>query len=277
MLKPPDPSRRAYLGLGLATLLTGPALAKTSPAWPGGARAAVSLTYDDGLNSQLRYAVPALDSRGLKATFFVTEENMDGRVADWQAVAASGHEIADHTVDHPCSLGRFGAAQFDRLELRRMESFLTRNFGDHRVRTYAYPCGYLGLGHGDEHQRYGRYQRILRREFVGARTTAGGPNLVGDVRRDAFHLHAFEPTYDADLTAPALRYLARTLASGGWAILVFHDVVPAWRGEGDASTRVHEAILDMVQAADVWAAPVGAVLGHIDARPPHHGLSELPA
>ena len=35
--------------------------------WPGGAQAAVSLGYDDGLDSQLDHVVPALNKRGLHA------------------------------------------------------------------------------------------------------------------------------------------------------------------------------------------------------------------
>jgi peptidoglycan/xylan/chitin deacetylase (PgdA/CDA1 family) len=42
--------------------------------WPGGAKAAVSLTYDDGLDSQLDNVVPALRRFDLKATFFLVEE-----------------------------------------------------------------------------------------------------------------------------------------------------------------------------------------------------------
>src|SRR4051812_24404914 len=40
--------------------------------WPSGAEAAVSLTYDDALGSQLRYALPVLDAAGIKATFFLS-------------------------------------------------------------------------------------------------------------------------------------------------------------------------------------------------------------
>ena len=39
--------------------------------WPGGQKVAVSLSYDDALNSQLDNAVPALDKYNLKASFYV--------------------------------------------------------------------------------------------------------------------------------------------------------------------------------------------------------------
>lgn len=58
------------------------ATALVSP-WPAGARGAVSLTYDDALNSQLDVAVPALDALKLRTTFFVTLDAVAARHAEW--------------------------------------------------------------------------------------------------------------------------------------------------------------------------------------------------
>ena len=255
------------LCLGVATLrLVMPNRAEAAAAWPDGARAAVSLTYDDGLNSQLENVIPELDRRGLKATFFLTEENMQDRLADWEAAARGGHEIADHTMTHPCDMRSVTAAGLQARELAPMEAFLDANFGGGRLRSFAYPCGYLGLGTGGRNARYGRYQRLVRDDFRAARTTAGGPNSIAQVRRDRFHLHGFEPTYDADVVAPAARYLRHTLAMGGWAILVFHEVLPARRQEGDTSIAVHARILDLVQSERLWCAAMGSVLTRLDAR-----------
>src|SRR5689334_2197924 len=99
-------SRRGLIGAAGAMALGGRAAAQPRFEWPGGAKAAVSITYDDGLNSQLDNVVPELDRRGLKATFFLTEENIrqGRRLAEWERVAAEGHEVANHTVTHPCGL-----------------------------------------------------------------------------------------------------------------------------------------------------------------------------
>lgn len=264
------PSRRgliaAAVGAGV-TLLAGSASALSpavKSAWPGGRKGAVSLTYDDGLNSQLDHALPELNRRGLKATFFLTRENMEGRLSDWEAVGRAGHEIADHTVTHPCDLRHESAGLFQRRELAPMERWLDDHFGRHRAHTYAYPCGYLGLGAGSRQTRYARYQQLMRHDFLAARTTSGGPNLAQTALADRFHLHAFEPTYDGDVVAPAARYLKATVDAGGWAILVFHDVLPKWHGEGDSSTRTHARILDMVQAHDLWTAPMGQVMHRLE-------------
>ena len=123
-----------------------PAGAAAPGFWPGEAKAAVSLTYDDGLPSQLDYASPQLRARGMRATFFLTEQNMRARLDDWRRAAAAGNEIGDHTVTHPCVLRRYSAESFSRLELEPMERFLDDNFGASRFKSYAYPCDNTSLG-----------------------------------------------------------------------------------------------------------------------------------
>ena len=227
----------------------------------------MSLTYDDGLNSQLDNAVPELKRLGLKATFFLTQENAHWRLADWEALARDGNEVANHTMTHPCALGHFSADRLEHGEIDPMEAFLDSHFSAERPRTFAYPCGYLGVGPGQRHARYARYRKILQRDgVVAARTTAGGPNRPGDVIADPLYLHAFEPTYEGDTTAPAMRYLNETVAQGGWAILVFHDVLPKWHTDGDASVATHNKIIEHVAALDVWCAPMGQVFDYVESR-----------
>ena len=258
------------LGLSLGAM-GGSTRGATRPAhgWPGGAKAAVSLTYDDGLNSQLDNAVPELDRHGFKATFFLTQENLElgRRLADWRKVAQSGHEVANHTVTHPCALQKLPLEAFARDEIDGMEAYLDGTFGAARTRTFAYPCGYLGVGRGDRRERYRRYRQVLERDgVIAARTTSGQPNRVEDVAADRFNLHALEPTDEADGLGPARRYLASAARQGAWAILVFHDVLPKWGTEGDASISSHRRILQMVADQGFWCAPMGKVFEHVMAR-----------
>jgi peptidoglycan/xylan/chitin deacetylase (PgdA/CDA1 family) len=80
--------------------------------WPAGRRAAVSLSYDDAIDSQLDNAVPALDKAGIKATFYLTlsSESLRKRLPEWRALAAHGHELGNHTLFHPCSASAPGHA-----------------------------------------------------------------------------------------------------------------------------------------------------------------------
>lgn len=222
--------------------------------------AAVSLTYDDGLDSQLANAVPALDARGLKATFFLTQENMDARLADWRAVAAEGHEIGDHTVSHPCHLKDYSAARFAQQEIDGAEAYFNANFGADPRRIFAYPCGVLELGRGSELQTQLRYISVLRGAFAAARAADGDPNDPRAVARNRYVLSAVAPTYDRDDPRLAIDYVRRAQRWGYWAILVFHDILPKRVGEGDTSIASHDLILDWIKAQPLWCAPMGAVL-----------------
>lgn len=252
--------RTILLGAGLSlTLVATPALARRR-AWPGGARAAVSLTYDDGLDSQLDNVIPALAKRDFKATFFLTKENMEARLADWRTVAAAGHEIGDHTVSHPCELKDYTADRFAQEEVVGAESFLDAGFGTDHQRVFAYPCGVIALGRGPALEAQLRYISVLRGRFAAARAADGDPNDPRRVGRDRFLLNAVAPTYDKDDPRLAIDYVRKALAWGFWAILVFHDVLPKRLGDGDTSIASHDLILDWIKARPIWCAPMRSVL-----------------
>ena len=89
-----------------SALALGTAMAQ-APAfpWPDGQRAAVSLSYDDAVPSQLDNAIPALDRHGLKGTFYLilAAETVRERLEEWRAAARSGHELGNHSLFHQCS------------------------------------------------------------------------------------------------------------------------------------------------------------------------------
>jgi peptidoglycan/xylan/chitin deacetylase (PgdA/CDA1 family) len=249
------------IGSGAVTvaLVAPPAWARRR-VWPAQARAAVSLTYDDGLDSQLDHAIPALNARGLKATFFLTEQNMEARLAEWRAVAAEGHEIGDHTVDHPCDLRGYSAARFAQEEIDGSERFLDSNFGIDPDRAYAFPCGVIDLGRGPQIKKQLRYISVLRHTFVAARAADGDPNDPRRAGRDRYVLQAIAPTYDRDDPRLATDYLRKAMRRGFWAILIFHDVVPKRIGKGDTSIASHDLILDWIKDQPIWCAPMRSVL-----------------
>ena len=82
--------------------------------WPGKFQGAISITFDDGLKSQLQCAIPALNERGIRATFYLNPRGNDEDASGpdgwqkylepWVAVYKMGHEIGNHSLMHPCSL-----------------------------------------------------------------------------------------------------------------------------------------------------------------------------
>ena len=130
-------------------------------AWPDGARAAVSLTFDDGRVSQLIHGLPILDRHDVQATFYVTPDCVDPHLDQWRRVAADGHEIGNHSLSHVCS-GNFGwgCMTLEDMTLDEMEADilagrdgLAERFG-RTPRTFAYPCGQDFVGRGESCRSY---------------------------------------------------------------------------------------------------------------------------
>jgi peptidoglycan/xylan/chitin deacetylase (PgdA/CDA1 family) len=122
--------------------------------WPNHAKAAVSLAYDDALLSQLEHAIPALNARGLKASFYLTLASpiVGQKLSTWRAVAAQGHELANHSLFHACSSkkpNRQWVSVDNDLELKTVQQLVTEislaNDYLHAIdgeteRTFTVPC-----------------------------------------------------------------------------------------------------------------------------------------
>ena len=87
-------------------------------AWQRDCRCAISLTFDDGMHSQLEIAAPRMEDRGFRGTFYLNPrgEDWQDRLAAWQPLQAAGHEIGNHTIAHPCSLNTTPVLQSWTLE-----------------------------------------------------------------------------------------------------------------------------------------------------------------
>ena len=88
--------------------------------WPEGKVAALSLTFDDARPSQVDHGLPLLDSYGVQATFYVSIQPMRDRKTEWKQSIKNGHEIGNHTFNHPCS-GNFSFARNKPLEEYNLE------------------------------------------------------------------------------------------------------------------------------------------------------------
>ena len=128
-------------------------------AWKGKS-CAVVLTYDDGLDVHRAIALPALDSLGLKGTFYIANYNGDlpAQIPGWRQAAANGHELGNHTIYHPCTGSRPGREfvlpdyDLSRYSLRRIrDEIQTMNtllyaIDGRRQRSFAYPCADETIG-----------------------------------------------------------------------------------------------------------------------------------
>lgn len=233
--------------------------------WPEGARAAVSLTFDDARPSQVDVGLPIFDRHGVKVTFFLVPSNAEQRLAGWKRAAAAGHEIGNHSLDHPCT-GNFAWARDKALEdytLKRMRQQLLdanarlQDLLGVAPEVFAYPCGQTFVGRGLDTRSY---VPLVAATFVAGRGWLGeAPN--DPERCDLAQVLGMEMDgKDFEQVRPILE-LARQGRS--WLVLAGHDI-----GEGGAQTtrvRLLEKLLPYLRdpANGFWTAPMGTVANAI--------------
>ncbi len=249
MLKTPM-LQRVLLALACGLLCTTQtALAAQTFVWPNGAKAAVSLAYDDGLDSQLDNVVPALKRHKLIASFYLpmASASLPHRAQDWRRVAQAGHELGNHTLFHQCSGGTTGREwvaaprNLDTTTAAQMrEQVLLANsmlqiLDGKTERTFTPPC--LDLLAGGVN-----YVDALATEFVAFRARSGA--VIEDMNRlDAYAVgaDAMENVTGAQLIA----LVQQAGAKGTMANLTFHGV------GGDflsVSKEAHEELLNYLAA-----------------------------
>lgn len=145
--------------------------------WPHNAQVAVSLSYDDTLHSQVDNAIPTLNQHGIKGSFYLSLNTpvISERLPDWRVAAASGHELGNHSIFHPCSKSQQGmdwVADHKNLDTRVIvqmrEELEVANAFLHSIdgkseRTYTPPCLHANVGDGN-------YIEAVRDLFVGIKS-----------------------------------------------------------------------------------------------------------
>jgi peptidoglycan/xylan/chitin deacetylase (PgdA/CDA1 family) len=108
----------------------------------GNAAAAVSLTFDDAYPGQIEKAIPILDAKGLRATFFVHTDNVKSSWVSnwdaWRAAAANGHEVGSHTKSH-LMLTQVRHTRQLRNEIVGSADLIAQQMGGVRPISFAYP------------------------------------------------------------------------------------------------------------------------------------------
>jgi hypothetical protein len=130
--------------------------------WPEGKKMGLSLTFDDARLSQIDKGIPLLDKYGVKATFYLSPDNMILRTEGWKAAVTSGHELGNHSILHPCS-GNFAWSRDKALEdytLEKMSmeldsasNLIRMTLGVQPV-SFGYPCGQTFIGRGSMTRSY---------------------------------------------------------------------------------------------------------------------------
>ena len=196
------------VGTDSGTVVTGEQPAAVSIAkYYGGRQAAVSLTFDDGLEEHYTLIAPELDRYGLKGTFGINGAVIGDRNDSfaprmtWEEVrslARNGHEINNHTWSHP---NVWEHPELARRELAMNDSAMIAELG-YLARSVLFPFN----AYNDQ------VLALCDSLYVGARLYQFG---LG--QRDT---HATEQSIS--------EWLAGVTAGGEWGITMTHGIHTGW-------------------------------------------------
>jgi peptidoglycan/xylan/chitin deacetylase (PgdA/CDA1 family) len=253
--------------LALAVCATGGA-AEPQPRWPDGAKAAIVLTYDDALTSQLDHAIPALDEAGIKGTFFLSNVKQ-ADVPRWRQAAAEGHELGNHTLFHPCAAATFPADPRYTTEAYTVPNMLKEIEQQNVLLTaidgrprhgLATPCGETVAG-GEDYIEALRAANLV--DYVRAAITSPEDVRVGIPGGDVMHIPA--RGFAESVTGRELiSFAEQAQSSGGMAVFLFHGIGGDYLQTSDAAHR--ELIAWLAEhRSELWVTTLGEVVRHAGA------------
>ncbi len=233
--------------------------------WGPGQRAAVSLSYDDGIPNQLDVAIPMLEEFGFRGTFYVVvcagTDHAKFRTADWKAAFQRGHEIGNHSAHHPGwqlkpqqwprhALEAMGPEDI-RREVAEAADWLDLHIGKDPGRSYGYPFAQDYIGPDRQREPY---HAAVRACCAGSRL--GGGQAPNRPDTDPYQLRGFSFGERAPVNQ-LIGYCEQALATGGWAILDFHGVGGPWI---ETPAQTHRALLEYLAGQPIRVAPVRDIL-----------------
>jgi peptidoglycan/xylan/chitin deacetylase (PgdA/CDA1 family) len=215
-------------------------------------RPLVSVTLDDAYASGYSNVAPILAAHGVPATYYVVtgDIGVSGRLSasNIQDLAAAGHEIASHTVTHP-DLTTLSSTDLTYELSASRQALLDLGFGP--TLDFASPLGSYN----------GTTLTAIEGIYASHRTVDLGYNYKNTL--DPYRLKV-QSMRGATATSDVLGWANQAAQTGGWLILVYHDVVPAPLPSDYAVTPdAFDAQLTTLQSAGLSFVTVQQALAEI--------------
>ena len=231
---------RRFVFLAAALLISINCLAQFNiAAYKDGSKAALSFTFDDGASDQLTLAIPQLEERGWRGTFYIIGSfiHEEGNGFTWDVIrdiAGRGHEIGSHTMTHR-NLLEIPYEEAVR-EVFDCDSLILARTGV-RPLSFAYPFNAADA----------RIKTMAESGKAGSRTTQ--TVLGGRTTKDGF-----------------TRRLDELVSKGGWMVTMTHGIVNGY--DHFANLETYLEYLDMIKAREdsLWIAPFAEVASYIKER-----------
>ena len=241
------------------------AFAQNPAIWKG-KDCAVVLTYDDALDVHLDNVVPVLDSLGLKGSFYLSGyfPGFAANIPRWRSAATNGHELANHTLFHPCigntpgrewvkpgnDLSKYTVQRM--TDEMRMTNILLKTLDGQTARTFAYPCGDTKIGDVD-------YYKTVENDFVAARGTRSEMKQLADINLNEVGSYGINGESGEQL----IELVKQAQASHSLLVFLFHGV-----GGGhslNVALAEHNKLVRYLKEHEsaIWVAPFIEVASYI--------------
>lgn len=234
-----------------------------------GKQCAVVLTYDDALQVHLDNVIPVLDSLGLKGTFYLSGyfPGFVNNLTRWKTASDKGHELANHTLFHPCAGDRPGREwvnpnyDLSKYTVKRMTdemkmtNVLLNTLDGQKARTFAYPCGDTKIGDVD-------YYKTVEADFVAARGTTSEMKPITEINLADVGSYAINGQSGEQL----IELVKKAQASGSLLVFLFHGV-----GGGhslNVALPEHNKLVRYLKQnlGDIWVAPFIDVARYVKSK-----------
>jgi peptidoglycan/xylan/chitin deacetylase (PgdA/CDA1 family) len=215
-------------------------------AW-NGRQGAVSLTFDDGEPVHLDIAVPALNQRRLRGTFFLIA-NQVTRLEEWRKVPAGGHEIGSHSLDHKHASELSPASEVE--QVREARTRLDADLPAPAL-TFAYPFVEISPG----------LKAAVGRFHFLARGGGGAPYLKPEAQPDWLNIPS-QVTLTVTPLAVYRNWVDTALKEGAWTVFTIHSIENPQPWYEPMPKATFLGLLDHLvrrQRDGLWVAPFGEV------------------
>lgn len=217
-------------------------------------KAALSLTFDDGLACQLKYAVPAMDARGIKGTFFLPTDAMDYPldIPAWRKVATDGHEIGSHSVSHrkAAVLSEADCAREAAASKRYLREAL-----ETPIQSFCYP-------YTDAPEKLQKEVRKGYRQARGGRVARVDKYITKGDGVNLFNVPCFHVNGGCIESGEFLDWIDEAVDREAWIVLMFHGVGEAGQWDNVPLPEFNRLLTVLAcgrASKEVWTAPFGTV------------------
>jgi peptidoglycan/xylan/chitin deacetylase (PgdA/CDA1 family) len=187
------------------------------------ARPKVIYAFDDGYDNQRTNAVPTMTSNSQLGNFFIPHINIGqsswGITLDnMHVLDAAGHDIANHTWDHPVDLTALSDSDMH-AEIDQMDNYLVTN-GFTRYKYFSIP--YSAYGQREIDYLYSKGYKYSYNDVYGIYN----PHLIIDSNRLNLQARAVEISAENNTTPTVVQgYIDNLIDQQGLLILNFHQIV----------------------------------------------------